>query len=178
MPIESQIPVGLIASYAGFSLFPQGWLRCDGSAVSRDHFKALYAAIGNTYGHGDAETTFNLPDLRGRFPLGLSGRADRVTAPEASNLGGFGGEEVHKLTLNEMPSHDHRIVTDRTYSVAFPAAVPPDHIEFVGSSGSDGVYRMPQGQDAPHNNMSPYLTVNYIIFAGVITNIATLPPRE
>jgi hypothetical protein len=60
---------GMVAAYAGSSA-PSGWLLCDGTAVSRTTYSALFAAIGTSYGAGDGSTTFNLPDLRGRVPVG------------------------------------------------------------------------------------------------------------
>lgn len=63
-------PVGLVSPYAGASA-PSGWLLCDGSAVSRTTYADLYAEIGEDFGAGNGTTTFNLPDLRGRFPLGV-----------------------------------------------------------------------------------------------------------
>ena len=77
---------------------PDGWLLCDGSAVSRDTYADLYAAIGDTWGEGDGSTTFNLPNFKGRFPLG---------ANDARPVGTTGGAETHTLTTDEMPSHSH-----------------------------------------------------------------------
>jgi microcystin-dependent protein len=67
-PIET-VPVGTILTYAGASA-PAGWLVCDGSAISRSTFAALYAVVGTTYGAGDGSTTFNVPDARGRTIMG------------------------------------------------------------------------------------------------------------
>lgn len=67
--VPSLIPSGLVASFA-MSAAPSGWLECDGSAVSRTTYAALFSAIGTTYGTGDGSTTFNLPDLRGEFLRG------------------------------------------------------------------------------------------------------------
>lgn len=80
---------------------PTGWLLCDGSAVSRSTFDALFAAIGTAYGVGDGSTTFNLPDLRQRFPLG---KADAGTG---DTLGGTGGDidHVHDLATTSSGAH-------------------------------------------------------------------------
>lgn len=94
--------VGVVKMYAG-STAPAGYLMCDGTAVDRTTYAALFAAIGTAYGTGDGSTTFNLPDLRGRSPMGAgqgSGLTNRV-------LGTKIGEENHLLTVNEMPSHNH-----------------------------------------------------------------------
>lgn len=65
-------PAGLVAPFAGKTA-PSGWLKCDGSAVSRTTYAALFAAIGTLYGAGDGSTTFNLPNLIGRVPFGMAG---------------------------------------------------------------------------------------------------------
>lgn len=62
--------VGIVAPFAGTTA-PTGWLKCDGSAISRTTYADLFAAIGTTYGAGDGSTTFNLPNLTGRVPLGM-----------------------------------------------------------------------------------------------------------
>lgn len=86
---------------------PFGTLAADGSAISRTVYSKLFAKIGTTYGSGDGSTTFNIPDHRGRSPLGagtgagLSGRS----------LGQSFGEESHQLALSEMPNHSHGGVT-------------------------------------------------------------------
>src|SRR5690606_28135610 len=67
--LESIIPAGMIAPFGGSSI-PDKWLECDGSAVSRSTYSSLFAAIGTTWGVGDGETTFNVPDLRGRTLIG------------------------------------------------------------------------------------------------------------
>ena len=73
---------GAIMAYAGASA-PSGWLLCNGAAINRTTYATLFSIIGETYGVGNGNTTFNLPDLRGRFPLGLDNMgggtsADRV----------------------------------------------------------------------------------------------------
>ena len=97
---------GIIHAYAG-STAPDGYLMCDGQAVSRTTYAALFAAIGTTYGAGDGSTTFNLPDLQGRFPLG-AGAGNGLTA---RTVGQKDGEEVHALTADEMPAHTHTAST-------------------------------------------------------------------
>lgn len=110
-------PTGLVVPYAGATA-PTGWLLCDGSAVSRTTYAALHtllkdAAGANTYpyGAGDGSTTFALPDLRGRFPLGKDNMggtsANRVLASQADALGQGSGAETVTVTINEMPSHTH-----------------------------------------------------------------------
>lgn len=101
------LPAGVIAPYAG-SAAPSGWLLCHGQAVSRTTFAALFTAIGTTYGSGDGSTTFNLPDLRGRVPVGKDdmggSAANRVTTGgsglNGAQLGAAGGNQ-------QMQSHSH-----------------------------------------------------------------------
>ena len=96
-------PVGTVQMYAGLTA-PEGWLICDGSAVSRESYADLYAVIGVNYGLGDGSTTFNLPDLRGSFPVGR-----HSTDSDFDALGKTGGEKTHSLTTAELPSHSHAV---------------------------------------------------------------------
>lgn len=80
---------------------PSGWLICDGTAISRTTYAALFAKIGTTYGVGDGSTTFNIPDFRQRFPLG------KAAAGTGSTLGGTGGNIDHVHTI---PAHTHGLV--------------------------------------------------------------------
>ncbi len=86
-------PAGTITYYAGSSV-PTGYLLCDGSAVSRTTYSDLFTAIGVVFGSGDGSTTFNLPDLRQRFPLG------KAIAGTGSTLGGTGGTIDHLHTVD------------------------------------------------------------------------------
>jgi microcystin-dependent protein len=85
--------------FAG-SVAPEGYLLCDGSAVSRTDYADLFTAIGTTYGAGDGATTFNVPDLSGRVVLGVS---------QSHTLGSTGGEATHVLTSSELPAHVHEV---------------------------------------------------------------------
>ena len=92
-------PAGIVLPFAG-SVAPQGYLLCDGSAVSRSEYADLFAAIGTVYGAGDGSTTFNVPDLSGRVIIGVS---------ESHVLGSTGGEASHVLTDSELPAHVHEV---------------------------------------------------------------------
>ena len=95
------IPTGGITMYGAGSA-PTGWLLCDGTAVSRTTYASLFAVVGETYGVGNGTTTFNLPNLKGRVPVGRDS-ADTLF----DVLGEVGGAKTHTLTTSEMPSHTH-----------------------------------------------------------------------
>lgn len=99
--VDEMLP-GTILAFGGAAA-PSGYLPCDGAAVVRDVYPALFAAIGTTWGAGNGTTTFNVPDLRGRFPLG-SGAGPGLTARTLAETGG--AEEVQLVTA-ELPAHTH-----------------------------------------------------------------------
>lgn len=102
-------PAGTVIAFAGATA-PAGYLACNGAAVSRTTYAALFTAIGTAWGAGDGSTTFNLPDLRGRFMRGVDGTAgndpDKATRT-ASNTGGNTGNTVGSLQADQLASHSH-----------------------------------------------------------------------
>lgn len=115
------VKIGTIVQFAGPTA-PVGWLMCDGSAVSRVTYKSLFEVIGTTYGAGDGSTTFNLPDLRQRFPLG---KASSGTGAALGATGGAidhvhaGGSHTHSIAAagahsHTVASHSHTIADDDT----------------------------------------------------------------
>lgn len=166
-------PPGIVELYAGTTA-PSGYLLCDGSAVSRTTYAALFAIIGTTYGVGDGSTTFNVPNLKGRVPVGLDS-----SQVEFDALGETGGAKTHTLTIAEMPSHDHGGNTGATnpnanfnLTVAGSNPSSPSHIVRGTSTGSvanaisGASHSHPitaQGGGTAHNNLQPYLVMNYII---------------
>jgi len=100
----SVIPVGVIEMFAG-STAPNGWLVCDGSTVSRKTYSDLFKIIGTTYGAGNSNDTFTLPDMRGRCPIGV-GTGTYVTATTRTLASTTGAETATLLEAN-LPSHAH-----------------------------------------------------------------------
>lgn len=154
---------GKIVAYGGSSA-PSGWVLCDGSAYSRTvTYDALFAIIGIAYGVGDESTTFNVPDYRGRTPIGLD--AGNVNLDASDTLGETGGEENHTLTEAEMPSHGHQI----KYEMSSNGLSEIDSSK-VGcgnnlnsSNFSNTTSIQDAGSDNAHNNLQPYQTANFII---------------
>jgi microcystin-dependent protein len=96
------IPTGVIEMFAG-SVAPIGWLICDGSIVSRKGFSDLFKLIGTTYGFGNSNDTFTLPDMRGRLPIGVGSGSGLTTRALAAAI----GAETATLAETNLPSHTH-----------------------------------------------------------------------
>ncbi|WP_430472712.1 phage tail protein [Thalassospira lucentensis] len=153
------VPTATILPFAGVAA-PSGYLLCDGAEILEAEYANLFSAIGSTYGVGQAPGSFKLPDLRGRAPIGAGqgdGLTDRVIASAD-------GAEVHQLTIDEMPSHSHD--WDNGYRTLVMTALSGG----VEGSGQGQTAIAPltetgssRGGDQPHNNMQPFLVVNYII---------------
>lgn len=146
---------------------PDGWLLCDGRAVSRTTYADLFDALGTTYGVGDGSTTFNIPDLRGQVVAGLDdmgtaeGAASEVTDAQADTLGGAMGAENHTLTEGEMPSHTHSYNKNGSTYSSYSMTAGSMVLMITPSSQSTGS----KGGDQAHNNMQPTTFLNYIIKA-------------
>lgn len=156
--VYSAFPVGTIVTYSA-PVAPTGWLICDGSAVSRNDYEDLFNVIGTTFGVGDGSTTFNLPDIQGRVPVGLDS-----SQTEFDSVGKLGGEKDHQLTVNEMPSHTHiqdahshtqashsHTVNSHTHSYTVP-----DTVFSAGTGGLSGALRNTSGgSSATSGSSSP-----------------------
>jgi microcystin-dependent protein len=152
--------VGEIRMFAG-NFAPSGWMFCEGQLLPISENETLFQLIGTTYG-GDGESTFGLPDLRGRVPLH---QGNGFTLPET------GGAETVTLTVNEIPSHTHPVLASTSVGTA---ASPAGNV--LAASGSSNVYRPGPsaaalsaqtvgfvGGSQPHTNFQPYLCIDFII---------------
>ncbi|CAN5846978.1 tail fiber protein [soil metagenome] len=156
--------IGEIKMFGGnFAIL--GYAFCDGQLMSIAENDALFSLIGTTYG-GDGQTTFGLPDLRGRLPIhqgsgpGLSPRT----------MGEKSGTESVTLITNQMPAHNHTVVVDSANGgltnpqnniVAGSTATPYDNTAVTNQMGNQSIGLM--GGSQPHDNMMPYQCVTFII---------------
>jgi microcystin-dependent protein len=141
---------------------PRSWAFCQGQILSIAQNTALFSLLGTTYG-GNGQTTFGLPDFRGRVAVG-TGQGPGL---QSIQLGEIAGEPSHTLTTGEMPAHLHQVVgssedaTKKNPIGAVPAATGGSSYT-TDANGVMGTVT-PTGSSQPHNNMQPYLGMNYII---------------
>lgn len=168
------LPIGSITAY-GKETAPANWLICDGSAVSRSAYADLFAVIGTKYGEGDGSTTFNLPNLKGRVPVGLD--SDDT---DFNTIGKTGGEKNVVLTIDTMPSHGHIIPYSPNASgdaLAIAKYIPQSDTltNETNGRGYSNAGTAQTGSDQPHNNLQPYEVNNFIIkafqSAGVVAEV-------
>ena len=150
----SSFPAGFIAIWPGTTA-PTGWLICDGSEVSRADYASLFALIGTTYGAGDGVNTFLLPDFRGRTPIGYGQGAGLANTYALVQTG---GEENTELAITDLPSHKHSYETRTSTTTTTDGA---NHGWKNTSSPATGS----AGSGTAHQNMQPYLAVNFVIKA-------------
>lgn len=173
--------LGQITMFAG-SFAPRNWAFCSGQLLPIAQNTALFSILGTTYG-GDGRSTFGLPDLRGRVAIGSEGNsAGPGLTPR--NLGSRGGTETQTLTTNQIPSHTHTATS--TANAVAPAGNSNDAVGNLWADDlgvSSGTYHTgdgsptisPMHSDAvqttvdpnvggqAHNNMQPFLAINFII---------------
>lgn len=149
-----------------FNFAPKGWAMCNGQFLPINQNQALFSLLGTTYG-GNGQTTFALPDLRGRVPFHVgNGYVEGQAA----------GEEFHTLTLNEMPTHTHALTGNNAVVGAAnnsTAATPTSNFfansgKNVFATGAPNAKMSPAtvtnyGGSQPHENRSPFLVLNYCI---------------
>jgi microcystin-dependent protein len=155
--IPTQVPVATIAQTA-LAAAPTGWLLCDGSAVSRTTYAALFAAIGTTFGVGNGSTTFNVPNLRGRVIAGFdSGQA------EFNVLGMTGGAKTHSHTLSSVIAALW-VGYWKTRSGSSWTATNSGGLTAPGSSStSTNTGASVEGSTDASANLPPYMALNHII---------------
>jgi len=185
------VPVGTVTCYAGATAPNPNYLLCQGQAISRTTYSALFAAIGTTYGTGDGSSTFNIPDLRGRTAIG-SGTGSGLSA---RTLGAAHGTETHPLVTGEMPFHNHTIThpnvvatadgvhlhspsggvtnfvtADSNPGASIATVAGPGTVSQNSTTTSNGSHTHAingvtdfAGAGTGHNNMQPSRVLNYII---------------
>lgn len=159
------LPIGAIMPF-GSDTIPENWLLCDGSAVSRTTYQELFNTIGTAFGNGDGFTTFNLPNLKGKVPVGKDSNDT-----DFDTLGETGGEKKHTLTIAEMPSHQHKDAINVGGSQTL------ETVQYLGGQSTAQYYVSTSavGGGQAHNIMQPYIVQNYIIKAfqssGVVANV-------
>lgn len=181
---SSFLPIGIILPYGGNVLPNDNFMFANGQAINRVTYAALFALFGITYGTGDGISTFNLPNLQQKVPVGVG---------DSFTLGDTGGASTHTLTTNEMPTHNHtadhtHTITDPGHNHSIPAVdtIPqPSDNQFAVEGQNDygntpitvtgtrttgitinytsGLTTSNHGSGQPHNNMQPYIVLNYIV---------------
>lgn len=158
--------VGEIRMFGG-NFAPAGWNFCDGSLLSIAENETLFNLVGTTYG-GDGESTFGVPDLRGRAPI------HQGQGPGLQNyvIGELVGVESVTITSQQMPAHSHSLVASTasanqiTGAGGFLAAMPSLAPYISGNppdASLNGGSILPSGGSQPHDNTQPYLVINFII---------------
>lgn len=155
---SSVLDIGEIKMFGG-STNPSKWLTCDGAGYDTTIYADLFAVLAYTF--GGAGSTFNVPDLQGRVPMG-DGAGAGLTTRMIAQTGGF---ETHQLTEAELASHDHVGLVNTL------GASPPQYQGAAGAYASrynTGAQNTGSaGSDTAHNNVQPFSVVRFIIYAGV-----------
>jgi microcystin-dependent protein len=152
--------VGEIRIFAG-NFAPAGWMFCEGQLLPISEFETLFNLIGTTYG-GDGQSTFALPDLRGRIPLHMG---------SGFTLAETGGVETVTLTASQIPSHTHAFLgstniatqSNPSNNVLAQSTVAQMYIADIADKALAPVSITSTGGSQPHNNFQPYLCVDFII---------------
>ena len=158
--------IGEVRIFGG-NFAPAGWMSCEGQLIPISENDALFTLLGTTYG-GDGEETFALPDLRGRVPM-HNGQGPGIS--QSYQLGEQGGVEEVTLTTNQIPVHNHAWVVSGDQG---QGTSPTD--QMLGANPTISIFRpgagtaplnaqtiTPVGGSQPHDNLQPYITIQYII---------------
>lgn len=146
----------------GFNFAPSGWALCNGQLISISQNTALFSLLGTQFG-GNGQTTFGLPDLRGRIPLGQG------QGPGLSNydIGQMGGSESVTLTTAQLPAHNHSVSANSgDANNGSPANTFPSGGGAYNTATNKAMNPAMTGQaggSQPHGNLQPYLALNWII---------------
>jgi microcystin-dependent protein len=138
---------------------PKGWAFCNGQLMPINQNQALFSILGTTYG-GDGRVTFGLPNLQGRTPVHVG---------DGIALGELGGESTHTLNISEIPAHNHVPAGSSTVGSLTSASGNlwgASNANPFGASSTNAMNPacvLPVGGSQPHENMSPYLVLNFII---------------
>ncbi|MFD2942286.1 phage tail protein [Flavobacterium notoginsengisoli] len=149
-----------------FNFPPRGWAFCNGQLLPLSQQTALFSLLGTTYG-GDGRSTFALPDIQGRTPM----QPGQGPGLSLHDLGETGGSETVTLLESEIPSHNHSLMAATLNSQSISPANNslgrgnPIRVYSTGSTNTDmSISSIAlSGENAPHNNMMPYLTMNFCI---------------
>ena len=142
-----------------FGFAPKGWSLCNGQLLPINQNQALFALLGTTYG-GDGRVNFGLPNLQGRVPFHTG---------SGLSLGQSGGETAHTLNISELPAHTHVPVgNSNSANAASPggnlwASLTGGGYLQTANTAMNPASILPTGGSQPHDNMSPYLTLNFCI---------------
>jgi microcystin-dependent protein len=148
----------------GFNFPPRGWALCNGQLLSISQNTALFSLLGTQYG-GNGTTTFALPNLQSRVPV----HQGTGTGLSTYVVGQSGGTETVKLDVQQMPAHSHRVRATRSAADSdnpFDRVLAqPSQRTYLGAPDENTVMSAKMIDDAggsqPHNNIQPYLTVNF-----------------
>ncbi len=142
-----------------FNFPPKGWAFCNGQLLPINQNQALFSLLGTTYG-GDGQTNFGLPNLQGRVPFHMG---------NGLTLGEAGGEQSHTLSISELPAHNHVPVGNPSNATAASpasnvwAATTSSGYSAASNTAMNAASLLPAGGSQPHDNMSPYLVLNFCI---------------
>ena len=176
-------PPGVVVPFAGVAT-PIGWLLCDGSEYLIAEYQQLFDAIGFSFKDAPETGKFAVPDLRGRFPLGLDNMngvsANRVTNNSADTLGGIGGSETKSITTQNLPEHEHDLrsptgeqffaVREINTGDTLPTGVERSTFDVASQQNSQRLLTsggvLDGGNGDPLDVMNPYIGMKYIIYTG------------